>query len=44
MRLFAPRDLAPYPNIKAYLQRIGERPTFQRAMAKSDPGFQVPLS
>jgi glutathione S-transferase len=44
MRLFAPRDLAPYPNIKAYLQRIGERPTFQRAMAKADPGFQVPLS
>lgn len=44
MRLFAPRDLAPYPNIRAYLQRIGARPAFQRAMAKADPGFAVPLS
>ena len=44
MRMFAPRDLGPYPNIKAYLQRIGERPAFQTAMAKADPGFQVPLS
>ncbi len=44
MRLFAPRDLGPYPNIKAYLQRIGKRPAFQSAMAKADPGFQVPLS
>ncbi len=44
MRMFAPRDLGPYPNIKAYLQRIGELPAFQRAMAKADPGFQVPLS
>ena len=44
MRMFAPRDLGPYPNIKAYLQRIGERPGFQSAMAKADPGFQVPLS
>lgn len=44
MRLFAPRDLAPYPNIRAYLQRIGARPAFQRAMAKADPGFEVPLS
>jgi glutathione S-transferase len=44
MRMFAPRDLGPYPNIKAYLQRIGERSAFQTAMAKADPGFQVPLS
>jgi len=44
MRLFAPRDLAPYPNIRAYLQRIGARPAFQRAMAKADPGFEVPLT
>lgn len=43
MRLFAPRDLAPYPNIRAWLQRIGDRPAFQRAMAKADPGFEVPL-
>lgn len=44
MRAFAQRDLAPYPNIRAYLQRIGERPAFRRAMEKADPGFQVPLS
>jgi glutathione S-transferase len=37
MRVFAPRDLSSYPNIRAYLQRIGERPAFQRAMAKADP-------
>jgi glutathione S-transferase len=37
MRAFAPRDLAPYPNIRAYLQRIGARPAYRRAMAKGDP-------
>ena len=42
MRLFQPIDLAPYPNIRAYLQRIGERPAYRRAMAKGDPGF-VPM-
>ncbi len=36
-RAFVPKDLAPYPNIRAYLQRIGERPAYQRAMAKGDP-------
>ena len=44
MRLFAPRDLADYPNIRVYLQTIGARPAFQRAMAKADPGFVVPLT
>jgi glutathione S-transferase len=44
MRLFAPRDLSPYPHIRDYLARIGQRPAFQRAMAKADPGFTVPLS
>lgn len=44
MRVFAPRDLGPYPNIRAYLQRIAARPGFQRAMAKADPGFDVPLT
>jgi glutathione S-transferase len=44
MRLFAPRDIAGYPNIAAYLQRIGERDAFKRAMAKADPGFVVPLT
>lgn len=43
MREFKPRELAPYPAIRAYLKRIAERPAFQRAMAKADPGFSVPL-
>lgn len=42
MRTFAPRDLGPYPNLKRYLARIGERPAFRRAMAKADPGL-IPL-
>lgn len=42
MRLFQPIDLAPYPNIRAYLQRIGERPAYRRAMAKGDPDL-VPM-
>lgn len=43
MRLFAPRDISAYPNIKRYLKKIGERPAFRRAMAKADPGFNVPM-
>jgi glutathione S-transferase len=42
MRLFAPFDLSGYPNILGYLQRIGAREGYRRAMAKADPGF-VPL-
>ncbi len=37
MRLFPPFDLAPYPAILAYLQRIGRRPAYRRAMQKGDP-------
>lgn len=37
MRLFQPIDLGPYPNIKRYLKRIGERPAYQRAMQRADP-------
>ncbi|MEO5734109.1 MAG: glutathione S-transferase family protein [Rubrivivax sp.] len=44
MRLFQPVDLAGYPNIRAYLQRIGERPAYRRAMAKSDPDLKPMLS
>jgi glutathione S-transferase len=40
MRLFYPADLSPYPAILAYLQRIGERPGYKRAMDKGDPGFK----
>jgi glutathione S-transferase len=44
MRAFAQRDLAPYPNIRAYLQRIGARPAYQRAMAKGDPAMTPMLA
>jgi glutathione S-transferase len=37
MRLFRATDLSLYPNILAYLQRIGARPGYRRAMAKADP-------
>ena len=37
MRMFQPIDLTPYPNILAYLQRIGARPAYRVAMAKGDP-------
>jgi glutathione S-transferase len=37
MRVFAPRDLSAYPNIRTYLKRIGARPAFQRAAKKADP-------
>lgn len=43
MRVFSPRDLSPYPQIRAYLQRIAARPAFQRAMQKAEPDFKVPL-
>jgi len=37
MRLFLPFGLAPYPAILGYLQRIGRRDAYQRAMRKGDP-------
>ena len=44
MRAFAGRDLSANPNIRAYLQRIGARPAYQRAMAKGDPNMAPMLS
>ena len=43
-RLHSPRDLTPYPNIRAYLQRIGGRPAYKRAMAKADPDMTPNLT
>jgi glutathione S-transferase len=42
MREFQPLDLAPYPAIRAYLQRIGARPAYRRALEKGDPDL-VPM-
>ena len=39
MRNFSPRDFSTFPNIRAYLQRIGARPAYRRAMDKGDPGM-----
>ena len=36
-RGFRDISIEGYPNLKAYLQRIGERPAYQRAMTKSEP-------
>lgn len=44
MRYFMPVDLAPYPHIRVYLRRIGEREAYRRAMAKSDPGMELLLA
>lgn len=44
MRYFTPYDLTPYPNLRAYLTRIGSRPAYQRAMKKGDPDMQPLLS
>lgn len=37
MRMFVPHDLSSFPNIRAYLQQIGARTAYQRAMAKAEP-------
>lgn len=42
MRLFQPLDVRSRTNILAYLQRIGARPAYRRAMAKGDPDL-VPM-
>jgi glutathione S-transferase len=43
-RAFGGMSLAPYPNLAAYLQRIGQRPAYQRAMAKAEPGMPPMLT
>ncbi|MBX9702490.1 MAG: glutathione S-transferase, partial [Acetobacteraceae bacterium] len=37
MRSFFPVDFAPYPAIRAYLQRVAARAAYHRAMTKGDP-------
>ena len=44
MRYFMPVDLGPYPHILAYLQRIGAREAYQRAMRRGDPGMALLLT
>ncbi len=44
MRYFQPFDLAPFPNILAYLQRNAARHAYQDAMRKGDPGMPLLLT
>jgi glutathione S-transferase len=42
-RAFRDAPLDGFPNLRAYLQRIGARPAYQRAMAKAEPGWTPKL-
>ncbi|MCK0127884.1 glutathione S-transferase [Erythrobacter sp. F6033] len=42
-RAFNDMSIDHMPNLKAYLQRIGAREAYQRAMAKAEPGFPPKL-
>ncbi len=43
-RAFRGTSIDDRPNLKAYLARIGERPAYQRAMAKAEPGMTPMLA
>jgi len=43
-RAFRGTSIDPYPNLKAYLRRIGERPAYKRAMAKAEPDMAPMLA
>ena len=43
-RTFRGTSIEAYPNVRAYLARIGERPAYQRAMAKAEPGMTPALT
>jgi len=42
-RAMSGTGIAGMPNLQAYLKRIGERPAYQRAMAKCEPGMPPKL-
>jgi glutathione S-transferase len=43
-RAFRNITIEGFPNLKAYLARIGARPAYQRAMAKAEPGMAPMLA
>jgi glutathione S-transferase len=43
-RAFRGTSIDAYPNLKAYLKRIGERDAYRRAMAKAEPDMKPMLS
>lgn len=42
-RAFSGRDISTMPNLRAYLQRIGDRPAFRTAMEKAEPNMPPKL-
>jgi glutathione S-transferase len=44
MRYFQPYDLSRCPNVQRYLERIGAREAYRRAMQKGDPGMALLLT
>jgi glutathione S-transferase len=43
-RAFRGASLDAFPNIRAYLQRIGGRPAYRRAMTRAEPGWEPMLT
>ncbi len=43
-RAFRGTSIEGYPNLRAYLARIGARPAYRRAMAKAEPGMTPMLT
>ena len=43
-RAFRGTSIEDFPNVKAYLARIGARPAYQRAMAKAEPDMPPMLT
>jgi glutathione S-transferase len=43
-RAFRGTSIEGYPNLRAYLARIGARPAYRRAMAKAEPGMAPMLT
>jgi len=43
-RAFRKTSIENYPNIQAYLERIGQRPAYRRAMAKAEPNMAPMLT
>jgi glutathione S-transferase len=43
-RAFRGTSIDGYPNLRAYLARIGARPAYRRAMAKAEPGMTPMLT
>lgn len=43
-RAFRGTSIDGFPNLKAYLQRISERPAYRRAMEKAEPGWTPMLT